>query len=100
MAARGRPPLDATQPWTDALRMAVNEATEKGQQKKLRRIANVVVDKALDGDMAAIKELADRLQGRSVQPVDSKVESSVMSVELIDPTRDPVVEDDENDVVH
>ena len=95
-----RPKTEATQPWTDALRMAVNEATEKGQQKKLRRIANVVVDKALDGDMVAIKELADRLQGRSVQPVDSKVEASVMSVELIDPTRDPVVEDEEGDVVH
>ncbi|MGI9364224.1 MAG: hypothetical protein ACR2O8_03495, partial [Rhizobiaceae bacterium] len=36
-------------------------------RKGLRRVARKLIEKAESGDLAAIKELADRTDGRSVQ---------------------------------
>ncbi len=41
--------------WGDAIRIAVNEAYEGGDRKKLRVLADKLVDKALEGDMTAMK---------------------------------------------
>lgn len=42
--------------------------------KRLRRIANVLLNKAEEGDMPAIKEVFDRLDGKPAQTVDMNVE--------------------------
>jgi hypothetical protein len=52
-------------PFADALRMEV--AALKGDRKSLRLVARKLIEKAEDGNMAAIKELADRTDGKSIQ---------------------------------
>ena len=56
--------------WADAIRIAVNEAYEVGDKKKLRVLADKLVDKALEGEIAAMKEIGDRLDGKPAQSVD------------------------------
>jgi hypothetical protein len=58
--------------WRDALRAEVNEliaGSDGVPVKKLRAIAAIVVSKALGGDMLAVKEIADRLDGKPAQAV-------------------------------
>jgi hypothetical protein len=52
-------------PFADALRMELLAAGE--DHRKLRAIARKLIDKAEDGDMQAIKEFADRLDGKVPQ---------------------------------
>jgi len=46
--------------WGDVLRRAVLQA----DGKKLRAIADALIDRAAEGDVSAIKELGDRLDGK------------------------------------
>ena len=55
-------------PYREALRMELAAAGE--DLKKLREIARAHIDKAAAGDMQAIKELADRLDGKPAQMLD------------------------------
>lgn len=64
-------------PFRDALRMEIAEAGEN--PKALRNIAKKLIAQAESGDMQAIKEFADRLDGKAVQQVDADV--SVRSIE-------------------
>lgn len=66
MAARG-PKSDKI--WSDAVRRAVLRRLEnvEGKPQKIERLADKVVDMALDGDIAAVKEVADRLDGKPAQ---------------------------------
>ena len=66
--------------WADAIRIAVNEAYEGGDRKKLRVLAEKLVDKALEGEIAAMKEIGDRLDGKAAQSVDVSSEQSHRSV--------------------
>ena len=52
-------------PFADALRMEI--AALKDDRRGLRRVARKLIEKAENGDLAAIKELADRTDGKSVQ---------------------------------
>lgn len=52
--------------WRDTLRRAL--LAEDG--KNLRKIADALVAKAADGDVAAIKEIGDRVDGKAVQSVE------------------------------
>jgi hypothetical protein len=54
-------------PFNSALQLAL-----RGHPQRLRRIAERLTEKAEEGDLAAIKELADRLDGRPVQVVDRR----------------------------
>ena len=53
-------------------REAVVKAIKRGQG--LDKLADVLVAKALDGDMVAIKEVGDRLDGKPKQQVDVTVQ--------------------------
>jgi hypothetical protein len=55
----GRP---KTKEFTEAIRLAVHEA--QGNRTRLRVIADALVDKAIEGDLSAIREVADRLDGK------------------------------------
>lgn len=54
-------------PFRDALRLAIAEAEDN--PRKLRKLAEALFDKAVEGDVAAIKEVADRLDGKVAQSI-------------------------------
>ena len=82
MAKRGGQPGNdnATKgtPW----REAITRAIAQGDREKLRRIADKLLAKAEEGDITAIKELGDRLDGKATQPVDAKVDANV-TIEIV-----------------
>jgi hypothetical protein len=60
--AAGKKPRE----FADMLRLAIKEAQAEGGNK-LRAVADALVTKAISGDVAAIKEVADRLDGKVPQ---------------------------------
>lgn len=56
--------------------LAVNE--RMGDRKKLRALADVLVDKALEGDVQAIREIGDRLEGKPSQAIDANVSGGLL----------------------
>jgi len=62
----GRP---KDKPFADALRMELMAAG--ADHRKLRKIARALIAKAEDGDLPAIREIADRLDGKVVPAVDA-----------------------------
>jgi len=62
----GRPPKEKS--FANMLNIAIKEANEEGVTK-LRQVADALVAKAVSGDVQAIKEVADRLDGKVPQAV-------------------------------
>ena len=54
-------------PFRDALRMEIAAAGE--DHKALRLVASALIAKASEGDVPAIKEIADRLDGKVAQSI-------------------------------
>ncbi|MCZ7856015.1 DUF5681 domain-containing protein [Agrobacterium salinitolerans] len=63
----GRPPKEKS--FANMLNIAIKEAIEGSDKTKLRAVADALVDKAMAGDVQAIKEVADRLDGKVPQGV-------------------------------
>lgn len=84
MAARKTPSggSKSDKPWRDALMLAVNERAKNGD-KKLRRVADAVVAAALDGDMAAAKEIGDRLDGKATQPISAESDGKAVTATFV-----------------
>lgn len=53
--------------FADALRIAVNEIEPITKRKKLRLIAEKLVDKAMEGESWAVQQVADRMDGKPAQ---------------------------------
>lgn len=53
----------------DALMVAVNEDCPIRKTRKIRLIAEKLVDMAVEGDIQAIKEINDRIDGKAPQAV-------------------------------
>lgn len=62
---KGRSGPKQEKPWRDAIMLAVNEA--QGDRKKLRALAEKLVDEAMAGSVVALKEIGDRLDGKPAQ---------------------------------
>lgn len=60
----GRPPKEKS--FANMLNIAIKEAHEDGGNK-LRAVADALISKAIAGDVQAIKEVADRLDGKVPQ---------------------------------
>jgi len=69
--------------WRDALRLAVNRLAEDGEQKLLNVIAEKLVALALEGNLAAIREIADRLDGKPTQAVSLDADIEVGNLESL-----------------
>lgn len=52
--------------FTAALRVAIQQAGKDPEGTKLRDIAEKLVELAVDGDIQAIKEIGDRLDGKPI----------------------------------
>jgi hypothetical protein len=50
-------------------RNTIQRAIAQGDPERLRKIAEALLEKAAEGDMAAIKELGDRLDGKTAQQI-------------------------------
>lgn len=70
--------------WADAVRRAVMRRieNEEGKPQKIERLADKLVDLGLEGEVAALKEIADRLDGRPKQESDTNV-NLAGSLELV-----------------
>lgn len=65
-------------PFSDALRMEIAEAEDN--PRSLRKIAQKLLDKAVAGDVQAMREVADRLDGKPAQAVEYTGETTVRYV--------------------
>jgi hypothetical protein len=71
----GRP---KTRPFKDALRKAIEAAGDDNSALKL--VAAALLAKAQEGDVPAIKEIADRLDGKVAQPISGDDEGDAIKV--------------------
>jgi hypothetical protein len=55
--------------WREAIMLAVHEEDEATGKKKLRALAEELVKKAETGDVTALKEIGDRLDGKPPQQI-------------------------------
>jgi len=62
----GRPPKEKS--FANMLRVAIAEAHDENGNK-LRAVAQALVDKALTGDVPAIREIGDRIDGKVPQGI-------------------------------
>lgn len=54
-------------PWADAIKRALARRELTGDGRDLNKLADTLIDKAADGDMPALKEIGDRLDGKAAQ---------------------------------
>jgi hypothetical protein len=81
--------------YREALRLELADMSE-GDLKKLREIARTHIEKAAGGDMQAIKELRDTLDGKPAQALEHAVSegSGITKIihEFVDVQREPMQE--------
>lgn len=60
-----------TKPFRDALNLALNRYADdkKSGVKMLHKVAERLIQEAANGDVSAIKEIADRMDGRATQQI-------------------------------
>jgi hypothetical protein len=92
----GRPigSVNRQKPFTDMLRLALLS----GGGRRLRVIADKLAEKAEQGDIQAIREIADRLDGRPMQaiergdvPVEAMTDQQLMTI-IRGGSREPLIE--------
>lgn len=76
-----RPKSEKT--FANMLRVAISEAHGEGGTR-LRAVADALVEKAMGGDVPAIKEVADRLDGKAMQAIEHSGEIETTSKEQRD----------------
>ena len=59
-----------TRAWSDAIRMAVARKEKEGKPGALRDLADVLIEKVMEGDMTAIREFGDRYEGKVPQAIE------------------------------
>lgn len=67
--------------WREAILLAVNETDPKGK-RRLRSLADRLVKEAMSGDIQALKEIGDRIDGKPNQ--DGTITFRRETVELTD----------------
>jgi hypothetical protein len=87
-------------PFRDALRLEISRANAD----KLRRVARALIERACEGDVSAIKEIGDRLDGRVPSVVAGDKENPITHQRItrvvvqIDRSKGRVIEHDPADV--
>ena len=87
--------------WRDAINVAVKEVMEETapegkviKTKALRLLARRLVAAGLEGDISALREIGDRLDGRAMQGVDVRMDVHIEGITrtIIDVTPKLVIE--------
>ncbi len=68
-------------------RITDKNSPHKGKQK-LEAMADMLADAGVAGDMAAIKEAGDRLDGKPAQTIDATITDERMVVASAEPAKD------------
>ena len=71
-----------TKPWADAIRRALARREKTGQGADLNRLAEALLDKAAEGDLVALRELGDRLDGKPAQSISAEVTTPPVSISI------------------
>ena len=73
MAKRGGQPgndnATKNMPWRDAINRALARYAEGDKDGGLNRLADKLIAKCEEGDLAALKELGDRVEGKAAQVI-------------------------------
>jgi hypothetical protein len=68
----GAPPGNTNQskgkPWADAIKRALARRAD-GDFQDINKLADTLLNKAAEGDLGALKELGDRLDGKPAQTI-------------------------------
>jgi len=56
-------------PWRDALMRAISRRASENDPQALEKIADAIVAAAISGDIQAIKEIGDRVDGKPAQAI-------------------------------
>ncbi len=82
----GNPGGRGKRQWRDAIDRAVKRATTgKVDYVMLDQLADKIVAMAADGDIQALKEIGDRLDGKAVQAIANDDDSTPFIVKIIRP---------------
>lgn len=71
--------------WEEAVKRAVHRRMTgtEGKPQKLERLADTLIDKALAGEVPALKEVGDRLDGKAKQQIDGHLSLGFDSDDLL-----------------
>ena len=75
-AAKGNNYAAKRNPWREAIQRAVAQS----DKERLRRIAEKLLDNAEAGDMAAMREVGDRLDGKPSQAIEHTGNVGLLSI--------------------
>lgn len=82
MASKGGQPENQNaaknKPWHNALNRAILRPEGKDRATALDRIAKALIKSAESGDVQAIKEVGDRIDGKVPQGIDAKIDANVI----------------------
>ena len=78
--------------WRNAVHLAVKRYVDGSDVKALTRLAEKLVEKGMSGDIAALKEIGDRLDGRPKQSVDLAMSEPITEIvhTIVYPDRETV----------
>ena len=68
-AAKGNQYAAKERVWAQAINNALEKRGKKGRMEVLESLADKLIDKCLEGDMTALKELGDRMEGKPAQAI-------------------------------
>lgn len=80
-APKGNTNATKGKPFAQAIERALQKRSRTDQAKGLEEVANRLIDLAIEGDMPAIKELADRVDGKSKQATELSGSLDIMTHE-------------------
>jgi len=81
-APSGNRKPSATRCWADAIRRALARREKSGKGAGLNRLAEALLDKAAEGDLVALRELGDRLDGKPAQAISAELTTPPISISI------------------
>lgn len=86
--------------WREAIQRALKRRETGEDKQALEYLADALLDQCLKGDVAALKELGDRLDGKAKETVDMNIKTPqavVRPIEVVTIEHEPKVVADEQD---